>query len=111
MTFSNLLQCLSSSSISSLVKYMWVRPGAFPRVEHLNGVLLGYAPALPANVRLGKKGLPGTNALAYYKRGNLRSVKSFITLSRGTILLVLFASCHPRHPGMEDFLKGYTQYD
>jgi hypothetical protein len=28
--------------------------------------LLGYAPALPANIRLGRRGLPGTNTLAYY---------------------------------------------
>jgi hypothetical protein len=32
---------------------------SLPRVEHLKGVSLGYAPALPANIRLGWKGLPG----------------------------------------------------
>jgi hypothetical protein len=36
-------------------------------VEHLKGASLGYAPALPANIRLGWKSLPGTNALAYYE--------------------------------------------
>ncbi len=32
----------------------------------LSGASLGYAPTLPANIRLGWKGKPGTNALAYY---------------------------------------------
>ncbi len=44
-----------------------MRPGAYPRVEHLKGALLGLAPALQVNIRLGWKGLPGTNALAYMK--------------------------------------------
>ncbi len=35
------------------------KAGAYPRVEHLKG-------ALPTNIRLGWKGLPGTNTLAYY---------------------------------------------
>ncbi len=42
-------------------------PGAYHRVEHLKGATLGQAPALPANIRLGWKGLPGTNTLAYDK--------------------------------------------
>jgi hypothetical protein len=33
------------------------------QVKYLSGRLL----ALPANIRLGWKGLPGTNALFYYK--------------------------------------------
>jgi hypothetical protein len=36
--------------------------GAYPRVEHLS------APALPANIRLGWKGLPGTHALTDYEK-------------------------------------------
>jgi len=28
----------------------------------------GYAPALPANIRLGWKGLPGTNSLDYHEK-------------------------------------------
>ena len=31
------------------------------------GVLLGEALALPANIRIGWKGLPETNTLAYYE--------------------------------------------
>ncbi len=40
-------------------------PGAYSRVE---GAPFGYAPALPASIRLGWKRLPGTNALAYYEK-------------------------------------------
>ncbi len=54
-----------------------MRPEAYPRVEHLQGVSLGQAPALPTIIRLGCKGLPETNTLAYYDR------KSFITLGPG----------------------------
>jgi hypothetical protein len=36
---------------------------------------------LPANIRLGWKGLPGTNAQAYYEKSELTAVKSFITLA------------------------------
>jgi hypothetical protein len=34
-------------------------------VEHLKGASSRWAPALPANIRLGWKGLPGTNTLVY----------------------------------------------
>jgi hypothetical protein len=37
--------------------------------------------ALPANIRLGWKGLPRANALTYYKKSELMAVKSFITLA------------------------------
>jgi len=45
-----------------------VRPGAYPREEHLKGVSLGWAPALPTNIRLGWKSLSGTNAAGYYEK-------------------------------------------
>ncbi len=41
--------------------------GAYPRVEHLQGASLRQAPALPTIIRLGWKGLPETNTLAYYE--------------------------------------------
>jgi len=41
--------------------------GAYPRVEHLKGALIGRALALLANISLGWKGLPGTNTQAYCK--------------------------------------------
>jgi hypothetical protein len=37
-------------------------------VEHMKDASLGYAPALSANIKLGWKGLQGTNALAYAKK-------------------------------------------
>jgi hypothetical protein len=39
---------------------------------------LSLAPTLPANIRLGWKGLPGTNTLAYYENSQIISVISFI---------------------------------
>jgi hypothetical protein len=56
----------------SYAKQCWqVRPGAYPKVEHMNGASLGQALALPSNIRLGWKGFARTNALAYYETGNL----------------------------------------
>jgi len=43
------------------------RPGAYPRLEHMKGASLGKATALPANIGLGWKDLPGTNTLALYE--------------------------------------------
>jgi hypothetical protein len=53
------------------------RPGAYPRVEHLKGVSLGWAPASPSNIRLGWRGVPGKNTLAYYKSPLITAVISF----------------------------------
>ncbi len=52
---------------SSIVHCLRARPGAYPRVEHLKGASIGQVLALPTNIRLGYKGLPGTNTLAYYE--------------------------------------------
>ncbi len=41
---------------------------------------LGHSPALLTNIRLGCKGLPRTNAQAYYGHLKITVVKSFITL-------------------------------
>ncbi len=63
----NKLGCSSLVGLSSQVYYLWVRLGAHSRVEHLKGASLEQAaPALLANNRLEKKGLPGTNTLAFY---------------------------------------------
>ncbi len=53
--------------LPSLIQCLWVRLGAYHRVENLKGVSLRWAPALPANIRLGWKGFPGANTLAYYE--------------------------------------------
>ncbi len=58
-TFHNKLERLSPC--------LQVRSRAYPRVEHLKGASLGPAMALPTTIRLGWKGLAGTNALAYYE--------------------------------------------
>jgi hypothetical protein len=57
------------------------KAGTYPRVEHLKVDSLGWAPAFPANIRLGWKGLSGTNALAYYENSKITTVKSFIRLA------------------------------
>jgi hypothetical protein len=59
---------LFPAGLTSLVKYLRVRPGAYLGEGHLKSALLRYAPALLENIRVGKKGLPRTNALAYYKK-------------------------------------------
>jgi hypothetical protein len=41
-------------------------------VEQLKDVSLRHTPALPATIKLGWRSLPGTNTLAYYKKGNYR---------------------------------------
>ncbi len=43
--------------------------------------LYGRLLAVPANIRLGLKGLPATNALAYYEKVELTAVKCFIILA------------------------------
>ncbi len=51
-------------------------------MKHLSGApLYGKLLPLPTNIRLSWKALPGTNALAYYEKSKLTSVKSFITLA------------------------------
>ncbi len=55
-----------------------IHKSANPKVEHLKGASLGKAPALPENIRLGWKGLPKTNTLAYCKNPSITTVKSFI---------------------------------
>jgi hypothetical protein len=36
-TFHNKLERLSQASLSRLAYYLWARPGAYPRVDHLKG--------------------------------------------------------------------------
>ncbi len=62
---------------------LWVRLES-TRVKQLPGApLLGRLLASPTNVRLGWKGLPRTNTLAYYKNLTITAVKSFIVLAPG----------------------------
>jgi hypothetical protein len=54
-------------------------------VEPLKGSSLVEALALPPNIRLGWRGFPGTNTLAYYKNPYAAAVKSFIVQAPGGI--------------------------
>ncbi len=59
---------------------------------HLLGApLLARLLALPANIRLDWKGLPGTKALAYYKTLSISAVKLIITILPGVNLIKLFS--------------------
>jgi hypothetical protein len=73
MKGSQKLECLFI--LSSLVRYLWLRQGAYLRVEHLKGVSLGYTPPSLTNISVGWKGLPGTNTLAYFKNLLIMTVK------------------------------------
>ncbi len=48
--------------------------------------------ASPTNIRLGWKGLPGTNALAYYEKALLTAIKSFITLGPDHLKISIYPS-------------------
>jgi hypothetical protein len=61
-------------------------------VEHLKGVLLEKSLALPANIRLGWRGLPGTNTLAYYENPEITVEKSLIVLTPGACTIKLFTA-------------------
>jgi hypothetical protein len=49
-------------------------------MDDLKDASVGLANALLRNIRLGCKGLPGANTLAYYKHLQISNVGSFITL-------------------------------
>jgi len=55
-----------------------------------------YFQALPANIRLGWKGLPGTNTLAFYEHSSIAEANSFITLRPGPNVIKLFSSVNYR---------------
>jgi len=74
----NKLECVSLSAPSTII-YICRKAYLTLSVAPLYGRLL----ALPIDTRLGWKGLPGTNTLAYYGNSQLTSVKSFITLAPG----------------------------
>jgi hypothetical protein len=57
-------------------------------VNHLKGAELGQALALPANNRLGWKGLSVTNTLAYYENLLFTATKSFTTFAPFVLFVV-----------------------
>jgi hypothetical protein len=60
-------QDVCRQDVCSLVLCLWMRSGTYPRVDHPKGASLGWTLALPANIRLGWKVLPGINALDQYE--------------------------------------------
>jgi hypothetical protein len=62
--FFDKIECLLLASLSRIVYCLQVRQEPM-QVKHTSGApLLGRLPALPKNIRLGWKGLPGANTLA-----------------------------------------------
>ncbi len=75
--FCNKPEFLSLASLSKTSLMFVGRPGDYPIVEHLKSASLGSALALPANIRLGCKGLSETNTLAYYRSTLITVEKKF----------------------------------
>jgi hypothetical protein len=63
------------------------RSGSYPRVEHPKSVHSVRPLALPTKIRLGWKGMPGTNALVYYEHSQIAASRSFIGLAPGPRIL------------------------
>ncbi len=74
---SNKLECLFLTSLSRLLYCLWRGPGVYHWVEHMKGSSIVQVFALPTNIRLGWKGLPGTNTLAYYFRNKLECLLNY----------------------------------
>ncbi len=83
---------------------MRIRLGAYPEVEHFKGTSVGCSLALLANVRLGWKGLPGTNALAYFASSSATEKKVFVTLEPGANVIKLFPSLLTTRPNKPECL-------
>ncbi len=82
-------QSVRHSSLSRIVQCFQVRQEP-TQVKHLLGApLKGRLLALPTKNRLGQKGFPVANHLAYYINLQLTVVKSFITLAQGLLVPVL----------------------
>jgi hypothetical protein len=71
-----------------------VKPGAYPRVEHLKGAFFCEALALPSNIRLGWKGLLGANTLTYYNNPKIAAVKSFIVQAPEELIQKFMNECN-----------------
>jgi hypothetical protein len=76
MNARNRLECLSLSSLLSLLKYLWIRPEP-------SDITQGWPLAFLTNITLGWKGSRGPNTLAYYGHSQITAVKGYITLKPG----------------------------
>jgi hypothetical protein len=78
------LECFSPVSLFSLIKHMWVKPGACPRVESQKGSLLRQALALIASIRQSRKALQGQKLWLIWPRlQRQRHKNSFMGLTPG----------------------------
>ncbi len=68
------------------------KTGAYSRVEHMKGASLWQALTLPTHIRLGWKGLPGTNTSLFQKSVNYGS-KKFIELTQVWNPLKVIQNC------------------
>ncbi len=84
----------------SLPKWSTVRSGP---------PLLGKLLALPTNIILGWKSLPGTNTLAQYENSYITAVKSFITLSPGANVIKKFWPKFTNYRTKLECLLEYTE--
>ncbi len=76
--WANELECLSLASLSSFVQYLQVRPAAYRRGELLWSTQVD--PDFTSHVWLGCKGLPGTNAPAYFASSSVTQNISLINI-------------------------------
>jgi hypothetical protein len=72
---------MSLASLSSLVYFLQVSSEP-TRVKHLQMLHSKVGSWLHTNIRLGWKGLSGSNTLAYYENLLITTVKSFIGLAK-----------------------------
>ncbi len=107
------IECLSISSLSSLVNVLRVRLEANPEVERLKGPSLRYALAVLPNIRLSCKGLAGHIRNIY----NLKRQKSYKTSCRGANVTKLFTAVlnnncvcpgKPFQPNLMFSIKAYN---
>jgi hypothetical protein len=75
-----LCDSLASWEDTGLCSDLWVRPGAFPRVDHMKCASFWQHLAILANIRPGWKGLSGTNTLAYCEHEKIIAVESFFNV-------------------------------
>jgi hypothetical protein len=80
MNFRNKLECLSLAGLSKLAYCLQVRPGAYPRLEHLKGTAglkAKHSLCFLSNIRLFRLEILGSNTLAYFGGASLMRKKFY----------------------------------
>ncbi len=75
---------------------MRVKPGAYPRVEHLRGGSLGWTLAFHKKRQIKLEWLAMENTLAYYEHLYNTYVKSCLKIGQGINPIKLFSLCLQR---------------